>query len=96
MRIITHSLFSDVHNVQPAVYSGRLTYRATLEPTHFTSFSATAWIGRPGTYALGPCRIETEVLEALPSAGVRHRYLQEPSLDDSLIITVYHVLEGSS
>jgi len=80
-------------NVQPAVYGGRLTYRATLEPTQYISFSAAAWIGRPGTYALGAWQIETEVLESLPNAleQVRHRYLQEPPLDDSPFITVCHV-----
>ncbi|KIK70846.1 hypothetical protein GYMLUDRAFT_235261 [Collybiopsis luxurians FD-317 M1] len=81
---------SDVH---PVVYCGQLTYRAILEPTQYATFSAFAWISRPGTYALGAWRTEIEVLETkTPNIEhVRHRYSQEPSQDDSPLITVSHV-----
>ena len=65
-------------DVQPVVYCGQLTYRTTLEPTQYTTFSAVAWISRPGTYALGAWLTETEVLETnTPNIEqVRHRYSQ--------------------
>jgi trafficking protein particle complex subunit 8 len=78
-------------DVQPAVYCGRLTYRAILEPTQYTSFPALVWIGRPGTYALGAWRVETEVLEIGAIEHARHRYSQEPSLEDNPFMTVSHV-----
>ncbi|KAF9076140.1 ER-golgi trafficking TRAPP I complex 85 kDa subunit-domain-containing protein [Rhodocollybia butyracea] len=82
---------SSSSTIQPVVYCGRLTFRGTLEQTMHTTFSVTAWVGRPGTYALGAWQIETEVLEGVPKEQVRHRYLQQASLDDNPFINVCHV-----
>ncbi|KAJ3870264.1 ER-golgi trafficking TRAPP I complex 85 kDa subunit-domain-containing protein [Lentinula novae-zelandiae] len=80
---------------QAIIYSGRLTFRAKLEPSHHTALVATAWIKRPGTYVVGAWCMETEVLE--PSTDtvsnverVRYRYIQNP-LNDSPLVHVCHV-----
>ncbi|GAW06029.1 hypothetical protein LENED_007922 [Lentinula edodes] len=84
---------------QAIIYSGRLTFRAKLEPSHHTAFVATAWIKRPGTYVVGAWCMETEVFELSTDTvtnveRVRYRYIQNP-LDNSHLVHVCHV-PGSS
>ncbi|KAJ3734691.1 ER-golgi trafficking TRAPP I complex 85 kDa subunit-domain-containing protein, partial [Lentinula guzmanii] len=81
---------------QPAIYSGRLTFRACLEPRQHSTCVATAWIHRPGTYVLGAWSMDTEVLESIPTTSnnvetVRFRYTQKPLLTDSPFVNVRHV-----
>ncbi|KAF5385469.1 hypothetical protein D9757_005398 [Collybiopsis confluens] len=86
---------SDVH---PIVYSGKLTYRATLEPIQCITFAVVAWIDRPGTYSLESWWTETEVLERIGdnTECVRYRYLEERSrYDDNSLITVCQKIDSA-
>ncbi|KAJ7293446.1 ER-golgi trafficking TRAPP I complex 85 kDa subunit-domain-containing protein [Mycena rebaudengoi] len=67
----------------PPVYTGRLTYRGTLQPSEMVIVTPKIWVVCPGTYALSGWRLETEVLEnSSPKSDIqiRHRYLEEPAL----------------
>ncbi|KAJ6621602.1 ER-golgi trafficking TRAPP I complex 85 kDa subunit-domain-containing protein [Mycena sp. CBHHK59/15] len=75
----------------PPAYTGRLTFRGTLQPSEFLTISPKIWVVCPGTYALSGWRLETEVLEVSSlkaDAEIRHRYLEEPSLASIVSITV--------
>ncbi|KAJ3844312.1 ER-golgi trafficking TRAPP I complex 85 kDa subunit-domain-containing protein [Lentinula raphanica] len=86
--------FSSFGEEQLASFSGRLTFRACLEPRQHTTCVATAWIHRPGIYSLGAWRMDSDVLETLPNNSVervRFRYAQKPSLDDTPSVIIRHV-----
>ncbi|KAG7099059.1 hypothetical protein E1B28_000934 [Marasmius oreades] len=71
-----------LNNDSPAPYTGRTTYRGIIKPYQDTSVEVKLWISRPGSYVLGGWRLETEVLED-EGAHVRHRYVQEPSAEET-------------
>ncbi|KAJ7125714.1 ER-golgi trafficking TRAPP I complex 85 kDa subunit-domain-containing protein [Mycena crocata] len=67
----------------PPTYTGRLTFRGTLQPLESIRIAPKIWVVCPGTYALSGWRLETEVLE--PSGRgddpqIRHRYQEQPPL----------------
>ncbi|KAF8078759.1 ER-golgi trafficking TRAPP I complex 85 kDa subunit-domain-containing protein [Lyophyllum atratum] len=54
-------------NLLPPPYTGRLTFRGTLDPLQTTTIQPDLWITRPGTYGLSGWSLETEVLETSSS-----------------------------
>ncbi|KAK1228620.1 hypothetical protein PQX77_008273 [Marasmius sp. AFHP31] len=78
------SSYSALSDDSPAPYMGRMSHRGVLAPLQNTSIEARLWITRPGSYALGGWRLETEVLEDGEPLVVRHRYIQEPSPEQDL------------
>ncbi|KAJ7654956.1 ER-golgi trafficking TRAPP I complex 85 kDa subunit-domain-containing protein [Mycena polygramma] len=86
LRLVSESI-SCPPDVQPPVYTGRLTYRGMLQPLESSRITPKIWVVCPGTYALSGWRMETEVLEPVKGDDVqiRQRYEEEPSLG---IITV--------
>lgn len=74
----------------PPPYSGRLTFRGTLEPMQSLSLHPKVWITRPGTYSLAGWRLETEVGELTDGTAwrTRQRYVQGPPTGDSSCISV--------
>ncbi|KAG5647603.1 hypothetical protein DXG03_008956 [Asterophora parasitica] len=83
----------------PPPYTGRLTYRGTLDPSRTITLRPELWITRPGTYGLGGWTLETEVLETSSSPDeiegrIRHRYKQESRPDDRSSLVVYDAQSG--
>ena len=58
-------------------YSGRLTFRGTLEPCEASEVRPRAWIGRPGMYDVGKWELEVNMLERDEPSRIRRRYVQE-------------------
>jgi len=82
-----------LRNLLPPPYTGRLTFRGTLDPSQATAIQPDLWITRPGTYDLGGWSLETEVLETSSSTSerdgrVRHRYKQGSSTEDKSSLVV--------
>jgi hypothetical protein len=78
-------LTKTTRNIPPLQYTGRLTFRGTLEPLEAKTVQPRVCITHPGEYGLGHWSLETQVLETSRTEGsesVRHRYQQEPSPDD--------------
>ncbi|KAJ7103664.1 ER-golgi trafficking TRAPP I complex 85 kDa subunit-domain-containing protein [Mycena belliarum] len=87
-------LVSDVLSCPPDVlppnYTGRLTFRGTLQPLESTSIIPKIWVVCPGTYALSGWRLETEVLEPSSSGEdvrPRHRYQEESPIGRSITVS---------
>ncbi|KAJ7169750.1 ER-golgi trafficking TRAPP I complex 85 kDa subunit-domain-containing protein [Mycena filopes] len=79
-------------DIQPPVYTGRLTFRGTLQPLESSRLAPKIWVVCPGTYALSGWRLETEVLETAiekDDVQIRHRYQDIPSLG-SIIVSNIH------
>ncbi|KII93831.1 hypothetical protein PLICRDRAFT_36073 [Plicaturopsis crispa FD-325 SS-3] len=75
-------------DILPPRYCGRLTFRGTLQPSEVAIVHPELWITRPGTYALGGWRLETEVGEHSEVWRTRHRYAQASSPNDRSSVTV--------
>ncbi|KAJ7038336.1 ER-golgi trafficking TRAPP I complex 85 kDa subunit-domain-containing protein [Mycena alexandri] len=79
-------------DVQPPTYTGRLTFRGTLQPLESRRLTPKIWVVCPGTYALSGWRLETEVLETASGKDgvrIRHRYQEEPSLGSITVSDTY-------
>jgi len=84
-------------NIPPLNYTGRLTFRGTLEPLEATTIQPDVYITYPGEYGLGGWSLEAQVLRTSTAVSdgienVRHRYRQE-SLPDGrscLIVRSVH------
>ncbi|KAG7450664.1 uncharacterized protein BT62DRAFT_927934 [Guyanagaster necrorhizus] len=62
-------------------YSGRLSFRGTLNPTELITIHPKVWVTRPGLYDLDAWRLEVKVHELDQAPGdkprTRHHYIQE-------------------
>ncbi|KAJ7783643.1 ER-golgi trafficking TRAPP I complex 85 kDa subunit-domain-containing protein [Mycena maculata] len=91
LRLASESV-SHPPDVLPPAYTGRLTFRGTLQPMESTGLTPKIWVVCPGTYALSGWRLETEVLDTSPAeADVRiiHRYQEEPSLGSITVSDIH-------
>jgi hypothetical protein len=85
-------------------YSGRLTFRGTLQPLGAVTLQPMVWITHPGTYSLGGWLLKTEVGDTSSSPTMdgdgndawrtRSRYSQHSPTGDASCITVCDVKGG--
>ncbi|KAF7320299.1 hypothetical protein MKEN_00814700 [Mycena kentingensis (nom. inval.)] len=85
---LNSQLPSSAPDMLPPSYSGRVTFRGTLQPLEYARIAPRMWIASPGTYALSGWRLETEVLEKDAQDTVRHRYEEEQTLGSIIIAQV--------